>query len=132
MTMTAACSNFPPPRHHLVFLAAVASLAGRLEGLEPEVRSAVTQWVALGWPAVVRRQEPGTCAQTLSVGFPLALNRGRRRVGIEVGLEEVARVGSPPLLGKAAAAAPPSWQGPLRTLMAQARALEARGTWRRS
>ena len=79
------------------FWPAVASLARRLEGLfEPEVRSAVTQWVALGWPAVVRRQQPGTCAQTLSVGFPLALNRGRRRVGIEVGLEEVARVGSAP------------------------------------
>ena len=115
-------------RHDLVSLspagwdAACAQLGGAAAAL-------AARWRERGWPAVVRRSDPGTPPDMVGLGMPAPPEPGtgrKVRIGVTVARWSIASVRPPLTLAEALqdTALPPAWQdgcGALRDAMAGAR-----------
>ena len=120
--MTGDSPGFPP-RHYLVRLRP-GTLPADSPFLAPELRDFLARWISRGWPAVVRRQEPGTAAGELCLGFPLPPRLGRKKIAWRTARARVAALAPPPLLAEVLPSAPEAWREALGTLLASAEELE--------
>ncbi|WP_426191657.1 malonate decarboxylase holo-[acyl-carrier-protein] synthase [Massilia sp. DWR3-1-1] len=105
-------------RHELLYLTAdgwARALAA------PGADSALLgPWRENDWPLVVRRREPGSGADTVSLGLPAppAADGARRRFACTVPVAAVARRQAPLALAAIVASAPAHWQGALAAVLA--------------
>ena len=111
-------------RHDLVWL------SGRgweqvLTCASSQAKSVLEGWRRAGWPAVVRRAEPGQAAGQLSIGFafPPHLDGTKLRVAARIDCAEVERHVGPLSLAGALDGVPVRWQPALASLEQEACAL---------
>lgn len=77
----------------------------------------VAGWGWAGYPLVVRRPTCEDAAGTISLGLPLPPAQGKRRIGVSLAPEAIVHAAPPPLLAKAAAAAPSGWRESIDRLL---------------
>jgi phosphoribosyl-dephospho-CoA transferase len=107
-------------RHELLFLTA-DGWHQALATADAE-RALLERWQAHDWPLVVRRREPGSGADTVSLGLPAPPTAGgiKHRFACTVPVAAVARRQAPLALAAIVASAPARWQGALAALLADA------------
>ena len=81
----------------------------------------VAEWVASGWPLVVRRTTSAAEAETeaeagVALGLPLPPSAGKRRIAVTLPERAVLSVAPPPHVTEASTAAPASWMPTLDRL----------------
>jgi phosphoribosyl-dephospho-CoA transferase len=105
-------------RHDLVWLTPHGWNAAAQHAQPPD-RDAIDLWRREDWPAVVRRNDVGAGADSVSLGIalpPRPVDGSKRRIAIRVHRACVARHASPLALSEALAAAPGSWRAQLAAL----------------
>jgi phosphoribosyl-dephospho-CoA transferase len=79
----------------------------------------VPDWVARGWPFIVRRPLPGE-HEGIPLGLPLPYWAGKHRVGFVMPEDDIVSTAELPLLADALHIAPPAWRNSLDRLHALA------------
>lgn len=74
-------------------------------------------WAEAGRPLIVRRRVPGEGAAAVPLGLPLPPADGKRRIGLALPAEHLARLDGPSL-AEAAAHAPAAWQATIAAIVA--------------
>jgi phosphoribosyl-dephospho-CoA transferase len=74
-------------------------------------------WAEAGRPLIVRRRVPGEGAEAVPLGLPLPPADGKRRIGLALPAEHLARLDGPSL-AEAAAHAPAAWQATIAAIVA--------------
>jgi len=89
-------------RHHLLWIARPHHDALSAQIPDRSLRVIVADWLAAGWPLVVRQQSTAQVRfgplDRVAVGMPLALAEGRRRIALMVKPQSIERSAPPPLL----------------------------------
>jgi phosphoribosyl-dephospho-CoA transferase len=114
-------------RHHLLWVRPEyhASISAQTD--DATLRGLVTEFLAAGWPLVMRRQSDGDCeplrqSRSIAVGMPLPPSQGKLRLAFVVPPESIMRVAPPLTLVEVIARLPESWRSSLRQLLRSAEA----------
>ena len=123
-------SGRPPPwlrRHHLVWIAPAHYASVAAEIPDRALRGAAANWLAAGWPVVVCQQSNGRVRVArkarITVGMPLPLAQGKRRVALSIAPEWIAGTAPPQLLRDAIPRLPEPRRAALMRLDQRASAL---------
>jgi phosphoribosyl-dephospho-CoA transferase len=105
------------PEDHAAICAQVADLA---------VRCVARDFLAAGWPLVIRRQPDvdRQQPQSLAVGMPLPPSRGKLRLALAVPPQSIIRIEPPPRLAEIIPRLPQAWRLLLQPLLRSAEAIE--------
>jgi len=114
-------------RHELVWLSSQGWLAARAAAL-PGQLEAFERWQRADWPLVVRRNDPGMGADSVSLGLALPPDADGRKVRIALRAlrSDVSRSLPALALDAVHGAAPAAWKAGLAALDAQAQGLAVR------
>lgn len=106
----------PLARHTMVKASAAgwAAVMNRYPELASE--PIVAGWVHAGRPLVVRRPACSDTAGLVPLGLPLPPSHGKRRIAVSLTAADIVASSSPPLLAKAATAAPAAWRETIEKL----------------
>ena len=109
-------------RHQLLWIARSHHDALSAEIPDRSLRSIVADWLAAGWPLVVRQQSTSQVRvgslDRVAVGMPLPLAEGRRRIGLMVASQSIEGSAPPPLLRDVIPRLP-QWRRPALLHLAQ-------------
>ncbi|NVO08026.1 MAG: malonate decarboxylase holo-[acyl-carrier-protein] synthase [Rhodoferax sp.] len=108
-------------RHQLVWLGAEGWQSVLARAWDAQAHSLLAHWQANQLPLVVCRQRGPETAHTISLGLPAPLQWQRRKLALDVALQDIASVGSFPLLEQIALA--PADAAQVQLLLAQTQAL---------
>jgi phosphoribosyl-dephospho-CoA transferase len=115
-------------RHELVWLSGAGWQAARTAAL-PAQQAAIERWQREDWPAIVRRNDADTGADTVCLGIALApapSDGSKQRIALRALKADVVRTLAALPLRAVLDAAPAAWQAGLAALDAQAQRLTIR------
>jgi phosphoribosyl-dephospho-CoA transferase len=108
-------------RNQLVWLGDEGWTAVLARAWDAQARGILAHWHAAQLPLVVCRQRVAESPASISLGLPAPLQWERRKLALEVPLQDIASVGNFPLLQELALA--PADAAPVQQLLAQMQAL---------
>jgi phosphoribosyl-dephospho-CoA transferase len=100
-------------RHTLAWIRVDALIASPGHTLMPRV----FEWVARGFPLIVRRRAQTDDGHAVPLGLPLPLSGGKQRLSLTVPRSAIRELAPPPLLADAAASSPPHWHAAIDRLI---------------
>lgn len=107
----------PLARHTMVKASAAGWAAVMSRYPELASQPIVAGWVHAGRPLVVRRPACSDTAGLVPLGLPLPPSHGKRRIAISLTAADIVASAPPPLLAKAATAAPAAWRETIEKLL---------------
>jgi len=114
-----------PGRHGLVWVRPESLVAVAAQVSDAELRAQVAAWLAADRPLVIARQLCGAMhSDNISAGLTLPPAQGKRRIGLIVTRQDIARHTPPLRLAAAIRHAPDEWQTALAELDIRAKEIE--------
>lgn len=104
-------------RHSMVKVSAAGWTAVMKRYPELASEPIIAGWANAGRPLVVRRPACSHTAGLVPLGLPLPPSHGKRRIAISLTAADIVASAPPPLLAKAATAAPAAWRETIERLL---------------